>query len=139
MPAQKKTRTPMSDSHKAALADGRRQGLAVRRYLEALQAHKPKRGRKRTPESIRRRLAKIDTELETADQLKRLQLTQEQINLNAELARLEAGVDLSELEEAFVEAAGPYSDRKRISYTAWRAMDVPADVLARAGITRKRN
>ena len=28
----------MSDSHKAALAEGREQGRAVRRYLEALEA-----------------------------------------------------------------------------------------------------
>ena len=53
MPAKtKRTRSPMSDSHKAALAEGREQGRAVRRYLEALEAHKLKRGRKRTQESI---------------------------------------------------------------------------------------
>ena len=50
----------MSDSHKAALAEGREQGRAVRRYLEALEAHKPKRGRKRTPDSVQKRLAAID-------------------------------------------------------------------------------
>ncbi len=50
----------MSDAHKAALAEGRAQGRAVRNYLEALEAHKPKRGRKRTPDSMKRRLAKID-------------------------------------------------------------------------------
>ena len=48
----------MSDEHKAALADGRAQGRAVRAYLEALEANKPRRGRKRTPESMR---ARIDT------------------------------------------------------------------------------
>ena len=36
----------MSEAHKAALSEGRAQGRAVRRYLEALDAHKPKRGRK---------------------------------------------------------------------------------------------
>lgn len=50
----------MSDSHKRALAIGREQGRAVRRYLEALEAHKPKRGRKRTPESMQKRLDRID-------------------------------------------------------------------------------
>ena len=54
--AAKRTRTPMSDEHKAALAEGRNQGRAVRRYLEALDAHKPKRGRKRTPDSMQKRL-----------------------------------------------------------------------------------
>ena len=32
----------MTDQHKAALAEGRNQGRAVRNYLEALEAHKPK-------------------------------------------------------------------------------------------------
>jgi hypothetical protein len=128
----------MSDEHKAALAEGRRQGLAVRKYLEALQAHKPKRGRKRTPDSIKNRLAKIDNEVASADPLKRLQLTQEQLDLQAELERASTGVDLSELEDAFVASAAPYSERKGISYAAWRAMDVPAAVLKRAGIPRTR-
>jgi hypothetical protein len=55
MAAKKSVATPkraMSKQHKAALAVGRAEGLAVRRYLDALEAHKPKRGRKRTPESI---------------------------------------------------------------------------------------
>lgn len=41
-------RRAMSDEHKAALAEGRDQGRAVRRYLDALEQHRPKRGRKRT-------------------------------------------------------------------------------------------
>ena len=71
----------MSDEHKAALAEGRNQGRAVRRYLEALDAHKPKRGRKRTPESMQKRLDRIDVELAGADPLKRLQLIQERLDL----------------------------------------------------------
>ena len=38
----------MSAEHKAALAQGRSEGKAVRDYLDALRANKPKRGRKRT-------------------------------------------------------------------------------------------
>jgi hypothetical protein len=138
MAAKKPSRGRMSDEHKAALAEGRKQGLAVRRYLEALQAHKPKRGRKRTPDSIKGRLAKIDNELVSADPLRQLQLTQEQLDLQSELERLSSGVDLSELEDAFVAAAAPYSERKGISYAAWRAMDVPPAVLKRAGVPRTR-
>ena len=55
----------MSDEHKAALAQGRSEGKAVRDYLEALRANKPKRGRKRTADSIKKRLAAIDAELRT--------------------------------------------------------------------------
>src|SRR3546814_18303252 len=76
--ATKRKRSPMSDEHKAALAEGRNQGRAVRRYLEALEAHTPKRGRKRTAESIQKRLAAIDADLAHADQLQRVQLFQQQ-------------------------------------------------------------
>ncbi len=44
----------MSAEHKAALAKGREEGRAVRRYLEALEEQRPRRGRKRTPESIKK-------------------------------------------------------------------------------------
>jgi len=126
----------MSDEHKAALAEGRNQGRAVRRYLEALEAHKPRRGRKRTSESIQKRLTKIESELENADALKRLQLIQERLDLAAELESAEAKVDLSELEQGFVDAAAAYSARKGISYAAWRELGVDAAVLKRAGVSR---
>ena len=51
----------MSDSHKEALATGREQGRAVRRYLEALEANKPRRGRKRTAEGIQKRRVDVVT------------------------------------------------------------------------------
>lgn len=126
----------MSDEHKAALAEGRNQGRAVRAYLEALEAHKPKRGRKRTPESIAKRLEKIDSELESADPLKRLQLIQERLDLSAELESAGKKADLTELENEFVKAASAYSARKGISYAAWRELGVDASVLKRAGISR---
>jgi len=134
--ATKRTRTPMSDEHKAALAEGRNQGRAVRRYLEALDAHKPKRGRKRTPESMQKRLAKIETELTSADPLHRLQLIQERLDLQSELEAAGTKVDLTELERGFVEAAKAYSERKGISYAAWRELGIEAAVLKRAGISR---
>lgn len=134
--ATKRTRTPMSDDHKAALAEGRNQGRAVRRYLEAMEAHKPKRGRKRTPESVRRRLERIDGELAQADALKRLQLIQERLDLTAELETAETKTDLTELEKEFVKAAAAYSSRKGISYAAWRELGIEPAVLKRAGISR---
>jgi hypothetical protein len=126
----------MSDSHKAALAEGREQGRAVRRYLEALEAHKPKRGRKRTPESVQKRLAAIDDSLANADPLSRVLLVQERMNLENELAAGDNAVDLAALEEDFVAAAGPYGQRKGITYAAWREAGVDAGVLRRAGIRR---
>ena len=126
----------MSDSHKAALAEGREQGRAVRRYLEALEAHKPKRGRKRTPESIQKRLSAIEEQLPTADPLTRVHLVQERMNLEMELAAGDNGVDITALEEGFVAAAGPYGQRKGITYAAWREAGVDPGVLRRAGIRR---
>lgn len=135
MAPKKKTRT-MTDEHKAALAEGRAQGRAVRAYLEALEANKPKRGRKRTPDSIKKRLDRITAELEAADPLKRLQLTQEQLDLEAELTASESKVDLAALEKEFVAAAAGYASRKGISYSAFRSVGVPPAVLRAAGISR---
>jgi hypothetical protein len=134
--ATKRARTPMSDEHKAALAEGRNQGRSVRRYLEALDAHKPKRGRKRTPDSMQKRLDRIDIELASADPLKRLQLIQERLDLQQELESAGQVVDLSGLEQEFVDAAAAYSRRKGISYAAWRELGVEPAVLKRAGISR---
>jgi len=135
-PRTKKTKSPMSQEHKNALAVGREQGRAVRRYLEALEAHRPKRGRKRTPDSIKRRLGDIETKLETADPLSRLQLVQERMNLEMELATKSEAVDIAALEEEFVAAAKEYGERKGISYGAWREAGVDAAVLKRAEIRR---
>src|SRR6059058_3177847 len=111
MPAKPKSaRTPMSDTHKAALAEGREQGRAVRRYLEALEAHRPKRGRKRTPDSIQRRLEAIEERLQTADPLTRVQLIQERMDLQSELATKQEAVDLRSLEDEFVDAARSYGE-----------------------------
>lgn len=126
----------MSNEHKAALAEGRDQGRAVRRYLEALEANKPRRGRKRSPESMKKRLAVIDDEIAAADPLKRLHLVQERLDLQSALDASESNVDLAQLEKDFVKSAAPYSERKNISYSAWRELGVATDVLDKAGITR---
>ena len=126
----------MSDEHQAALDESRTQGRAVRTYLEALAANKPQRGRKRTTDTITQRLAAIEVELADADPLKQLELTQERIDLEAELGAGEDTVDLAALEEAFIAAAGPYAARKGYSYAAFRAVGVSPAVLRAAGIKR---
>jgi uncharacterized protein YicC (UPF0701 family) len=126
----------MTDEHKAALAEGRSQGKAIRDYLEALEAHKPRRGRKRTPDSIKRRLDRIESELPDADMMKRVALVQERMDLQRELEASEGGVDLTKLEQEFVKYAKSYSQRKAISYAAWREVGVSAATLKAAGIGR---
>jgi hypothetical protein len=126
----------ITDQHKAAMATGRAEGRAVKNYLEALERHRPKRGRKRTPDSINARLERIDEEMVEADPMARLSLVQERLDLKDELKRMESAVDLTEFENDFVAAAKPYSERKGISYQAWREIGVPAQVLRQAGISR---
>jgi hypothetical protein len=126
----------MSAAHKAALAEGRSQSKAVRQYLEALEAHKPKRGRKRTPESIKKRLDALESQIESADPLKRLQLVQERMDLANELTRMEDKPDLEALEKSFARNAKAYGARKGITYAAWRELGVPPTALKAAGITR---
>jgi hypothetical protein len=132
----KTSKKSMSAQHKAALAEGREQGRAVRSYLEALDAHKPKRGRKRTPDSIRKRLAAIEGGLSDSTAYDRLHLLQEQADLEEELNQLEIVTDLSDLEAGFIDSAAAYSDRKGITYDTWRKMGIAPATLRAAGIKR---
>lgn len=133
---QRRTR-PMSDAHKEALALGRDEGRAVRAYLEAIEAVQPRRGRPRSAESIRRKLDLVERQLQgPLPPLTRLTLTQQRMDLEREITFVSDKRDIVELEEAFIKAVEGYSRRKGISWEAWRASNVSADVLRRAGITR---
>ena len=135
--AARTKKAPMSESHKEALAEGRNHARLVGRYLEALEANKPKRGRKRTADSVKKRLNGVTEELKDAAGLNRLNLLQERRDLEVELATMQAGTpDLSGLEKDFVRVAKEYSAKKKISYGAWREFGVPPETLKKAGITR---
>ncbi len=108
----------------------------MRDYLDALRANKPKRGRKRTPDTIEKRLAAIEEQLGSADGLSELRLVQERLDLSRELQSMGDGTDLSAIEAAFVDVAKSYSTRQGISYSAWREVGVQPAVLKRAGISR---
>lgn len=133
--AEGKKRT-MSDEHKQAIASGREQSKVVSDYLDALETNRPKRGRKRTPASIDKQLASVEEKLPTASPLSRLQLIQDRMDLLADKEQLGADVDLSDQEDAFVAVAQEYSERKGISYSAWRELGIPPQVLKRAGVRR---
>jgi len=131
----------MSEVHKAALAKGREEGRIVRRYLKGLEAAKPRRGRKRTPDSIRRRVATIDSTMASADPLARLHLIEEKQRLEDELNTTATTVDLPALEKMeknFIKVARLYGERKGVSYSAWRKVGVSAAVLQKAEIARTR-
>ncbi len=126
----------VTEEHKAAMAAGRAESRAVRAYLEALEHSRPRRGRKRTAESIQQRLDAIASELDDADAMDRLKLVQERMDLEAELANMGQTIDLTELEAEFVKVAASYAKRNGISYGAWREVGVEPSVLKTAGIKR---
>jgi hypothetical protein len=118
--------------------DTRELGRVVRRYLGALEASRSSRGKRRTIEGISARLLKIDELLVSADSLTRLHLTQERIDLHAELVRITNGQDpdLSSAEKEFVQVARQYGHLAGVTYAAWRQVGVDAEVLEHAGIMR---
>ncbi len=134
--ANKKKSSPMTAEHKKALAVGRAEGRAVREYLEALEANRPRRGRKRTADTVKRQLATTKKELGSASGVDRLQLVQRRLDLTAELDRMTNRLDVPALEREFVKVATSFGDRKGISYSAWREVGVAPEVLRRAGVTR---
>ncbi len=107
-------KSSMSDEHKAALARGRTEGAAVRAYLDALETHRPKRGRKRTPESIKAKLEAISTELDQAAGTSKLDLLQARRDLERELLNREEVVNISALEEGSIADAEAAAERKGI-------------------------
>ncbi len=126
----------MTQEHKKALSEGRRQGRIVRDYLEGLEATKPRRGRKRTKDTVNKRIAAIESELENAAPLRKLEMIQERLDLLDELETFDETVDMAALEEQFISVAQPYAERRGISYAAFREMGIAAPVLKRAGIGR---
>ena len=137
MAAKRGPKTPMTDEHMAALAKGRVEGRVVREYLEGLRATKPKRGRKRTAETVATRLETIDAELESASPIDELLLVQERRDLRSELESMSDIIDMKQLEAEFVALAKSYSQSKQISYQSWRDVGVEASVLKAAGISRR--
>lgn len=127
----------MTQAHKDALAQGRREARAVKSYLEALGARRP--GRPVTVESVKKRLEGIEQKIaEEENELKKVDLIQSRLDAEEQLAELQDAPDVDALEQGFVEVAKSYSERKGISYSAWREAGVPASVLKEAGVPRTR-
>src|SRR2546423_9216456 len=80
----------MTAKHKAALAAGRDEGRAIRRYLEVLVANKPRRGRKRTRESVDKQLAETLERLSAASALDRVHLLPRRTDLERGLGAISA-------------------------------------------------
>jgi hypothetical protein len=129
----------MSEEHKEALARGRREARAIKAYLKALESRRP--GRPVSKESLQKRLEKVNEKLESAENpLETVDLIQTKLDIEKSLSEVENAQDMDSLESGFVENAASYSERKGVTYTAWREFGVPAKVLRSAGIkeTRRR-
>jgi len=128
----------MSDEHKAALAKGREQGRAVRDYLAALE-HDRKPGRPVDRSTIEAKLPEVQAKIDAEpDPAKRVELIQKRLDLEERLVELGQEPDIDALEKEFVEVAAEYSERKGITYPAWREAGVPAKALKQAGVKRTR-
>ena len=126
----------MSSAHKKALANGRTEGRIIREYLEMVEVTKPKRGRRRTPDSITQRLSVIASELRSSDPVTKVRLIQERLNLRAELASMKSKAEMALAEKRFIQVAKSFSQRNDITYDAWREFGVTPAVLKKAGIER---
>lgn len=128
----------MSDEHKKALAKGRRQSWAVRHYLDLIESER-KRGPKMTREKLQKRIDEARRQIdEEKDPAKRLDLIQQRLDDEERLAEMQDQPNTDEIEAEFVKVAKEYSERRGISYTAWRELGVPAAVLRKAGVPRTR-
>ena len=128
----------MTDDHKAALAQGRAESRVLKAYLTVATTPK-KRGRPVTRASLEDRIATLDKKAQTEDDpLARVELIQARIDAQRSLDDLGTAADLEALESGFVEYAAAYSDRKGITWTAWREAGVPAATLRKAGIKQTR-
>jgi len=125
----------LSDDHKAALVAGRTETRIVRDYLTALATHVPKLGKQRTLKSVTTQITHVETRLADPqlDPVDRVLLTQEKLNLEAERATMEE-TRLEALEDRFIHIAKSFTDRNGLTWDAWRAANVPAPVLRKAGI-----
>ena len=126
------TQNHNTDGAKDASARG--QAKIIREYLEALERNRPRRGRRRTRETVEKQLAQVEVQLGDADPLDRLHLIQRKLDLEKELENLKNKVDIGDLESRFISVAREYSDRKGITYDAWHALGISNEVLDRAGV-----
>lgn len=128
----------MSDEHKEALAKGRAQGRAVREYLNALEKDRT-RGKLPSKEELESQIENVQERIDAEENpAKRVELIQRRLDHEERLIEAGDEPDMSALEDAFVDACYEYSERKGITYHAWREAGVPAATLKRTGIKRTR-
>lgn len=133
-------RASMTQEHKDALAEGRRESRVVKDYLATLKTEAPRRGRPVDEKTIASRLEKVESELATTDSpIKRLTLIQKRRDYSTQLEQFQASGsedEIRELERQFVKMAKPFAERRGITYATFREAGVPSSVLKEAGLVR---
>ena len=128
----------LSDDHKAALVKGRAEARTVKAYLDALKVKKP-RGAMNSQAALQERLERLTSQIESEENsLTRLHLIQKRFEVEDKLKVIKDSIDFEALEAEFVAVAASYSNRKNVSYSAWREAGVVPPVLKAAGIPRTR-
>jgi hypothetical protein len=128
----------VTDAHKEAMAAGRREAAVVNRYVRILGERKGRQVRIDT-DDLKTRLAEAEARLHSARGVERVVAAQEVRDLRAQLeAAPAADSERAVLEQEFVRIAKRFSERRGITYGAWRDVGVPVEVLERAGISRRR-
>jgi hypothetical protein len=105
---------------------------AVAAYLTALRAPKvPARSRA----NLEKRRAQIEQWIaDESSPIREVELIQQRLDIDAQLAQIDQAARLPELEEAFLKVAASWAKRSGITVAALREVGVPASVLRRAGL-----
>jgi hypothetical protein len=104
----------------------------VAAYLTALRAPKvPARSRA----NLEKRRAQVEQWIaDESSPVREVELRQQRLDIDAQLAQIDEAARLPEPEEAFVNVAALWAKRSGTSAAALREVGVPASVLRRAGL-----
>ena len=108
---------------------------AVAAYLTALKGPRPSGSSKAKREGLMRRRAQVEQWIsEERSPIREVELIQQRLDVDAQLAQLDQAARLPELEEAFVNVAASWAKRTGVSAAALREVGIPASVLRRGGL-----
>jgi ribonuclease PH len=89
----------------------------------------------RSRAALEKRRAQIEQWLaEETSPIREVELIQQRLDIDAQLAQADQAQRLAALEEGFVKVAAPWAKGAGISAAALREVGVPASVLRRAGL-----
>jgi hypothetical protein len=112
---------------------------AIAAYLTALKGPRPSGSSKAKREGLMHWRAQVEQWIdEEPSPIREVELFQQRLDIDAQLAQLDGAAKLPELETAFVSVAKSWSERTGVSAAALREMGVPTKVLAKAGFSNRK-